>query len=202
MEDQPATRQRSALEKVKPLLGLLAVVLLGVCLAACGGSSGSGASANAAASTTVPNKDRDNDNDENDDDNQVLYYAQAATGSNRQAIESLIVNYYAASAMRNGARACTLLMPFVAESVVESVGQSPGLGGKSCAVVMSKLFKLHHSELATKHAQLKFYSVRANDRKALILLSFAYLPEVRQFILRRDGSGAWKVMSLLDGILE
>jgi hypothetical protein len=187
---------------MRALLGLLAIVLLGMSFTACGGSSGSGSFPHAAASTAAPKKDRDDDDDNNDDDNQVLYYAQAAVGNNRQAIESLIVDYYAASAAENGAKACTLLMPFVAESVVESVGESPGLHGKNCAVVMSKLFKLHHGELATKSAQLKFYSVRASNRKALILLSYAYLPEVRQFILRRDGSGAWRVMSLLDGILE
>lgn len=185
---------------MRTLLALLATMLLSLCLAACGGS-GSSASTHAAASTTAK-KDRDNDSDGGDDDNPVLYYAQATSGANRRAIESLIVDYYAASATENGAKACTLLMPFVAESVVENIGHSPGIEGKSCASVMSKLFKLHHSELATKVAELKFYSVRANSRKALILVSFSYLPEVRQVILRRDSSGTWKVMSLLDGILE
>ncbi len=187
---------------MRPLLGLFAVVLIGVCLTACGGSSGSGTSSRATASTTTPQKDRDDDNDNNDDDNQVLYYAQAASGGNRRAIESLIVRYYAAAAAEKGATACALLYPLVAESVVEKVGQSPGLHGRSCAMVMSKLFKLHHSELAAKSTELKFYSVRAGNRKALILLSFSSVPEVRQFILSRKSGGTWRVLSVLDGFLE
>ncbi len=185
---------------MKAPLCLLLVAALGLCVAACG-SSGSTAP-HGTASTTATKRDRDNDGDNNDDDNAVLYYAQAATGGNRRAIESLIVDYYAAAAAENGAGACTLLMPFVAESVVEDIGHSPGLEGRSCAAVMSSLFKLHHGELAAKSAGLKFYSVRASNRKALILLSFAHLPEVRQFILRRDSSGAWRALSLRDGILE
>jgi hypothetical protein len=173
---------------MKRLLGLLAIVLLSACVAACGSSSngsGSGATANKIK------RDRDNDSDNNDDDNQVLYYGHAADTAERQQIVALITDYFAAAATEDGAKACTLLMPFVAESVVEDISRSPGLSGRTCAVVMTKLFKQHHSELSAKNATLK-----------LTVLSFSVLPEVRTMIERRDSNGDWKVLTLLDGILE
>jgi hypothetical protein len=185
---------------MKPLLGLLAIVLLGLGVAACGSSRASHSSG--AATTATVKKDRDDDGDDNDDDAHVLYYGKAPSAAEKQAIETLVSSYYAASATANGAKACTLLMPFVAEAVVEQIGQNPNLRGRTCATVMSKLFRLHHTLLAGENASLKFYSVRVGDGKALTVLSFANLPEVRQITERHDASGQWKVLDLLDGILE
>src|SRR5665648_8089 len=192
---------------MKPLLGLLAIMLLSLGVAACGGSSkgtdsASHTSSNATATASAPKKDRDDDGDNNDDDNQVLYYGHAPSAAEKQPIVELVTSYYAAAAAEDGAKACTLLLPFVAESVVENIGHSTGLQGKTCAVVMSKLFKLHHTILSGENATLKFYTVRVEGGKALTVLSVANLPEVRQLVERRDGSGAWKVLDLLDGILE
>jgi hypothetical protein len=184
---------------MKPLLVLLAFVLLGLGLAACGGS---GTSHSSGATTTVVKKDRDDDSDNNDDDNQVIYYGHAPSPSERQPIVALVTAYYAAQASEDGAAACRLLMPFVAESVVEDISHSPGLHGRTCAAVMSKLFKLHHTLLSGENASLKFYTVRVDGGKALTVLSFSNLPEVRQLAERRDSSGTWKVLQLLDGILE
>jgi len=70
-------------------------------------------------------------------------------------------------------------------------------------VVMSKLFKQKHRELAIKSATLKFYAVRINGDKALALFSFSELaPEVRQLVERRDSNGTWRVLMLLDDIIE
>ena len=184
---------------MRPLLVLLAILLLGLGPAACGGSS---TSHSTATVTAAVKKDRDDDNDNNDDDDKVIYYGHAPTPAERQPLVTLVTAYYAAQASENGATACRLLMPFVAESVVESVGHSPGLQGKTCAAVMSKLFKLHHTLLSGENASLKFYTVRVKGGKALTLLSFANLPEVRQLSEHRDSSGTWRVMDLLDGILE
>jgi hypothetical protein len=75
------------------------------------------------------------------------------------------------------------------------------LRGKSCAVVLSKLFKQHHKLLGGESATLKVMTVRVEGDKALTVLSFANLPEVRQMTERREGSG-WKIVTLLDGIVE
>jgi hypothetical protein len=184
---------------MKQLLALLAIALLGLSLSACGGSS---ATHSSSAATAAVKKDRDDDGDNNDDDNKVLFYGHAPSLTERQSIVALVTAYYAAAAAEDGAKACTLLMPFVAESVVEDISHGPGLSGKTCATVMSKLFKSKHTLLAGENASLKFYTVRVNGGKGLTVLSFSNLPEVRQLAERRDSSGEWKVLQLLDGILE
>ena len=181
------------------LLGMVAILMLSVGLVACGEGSKS-SSANKSASAQTP--DRDNDSDHNDDDNHILYYGHAPTAAEKGQIVALVTAYYAASAVEDGAKACKLLMPFVAESVVESIGHNAGLRGNSCSVVMSKLFKQHHALLSGESASLKLYTVRVNGGKALTVLSFSNLPEVRQLTERLDEKGEWRVLDLLDGILE
>jgi hypothetical protein len=185
---------------MKSLLALLTIVLLGAGIAACGGSSAATTRSSSSASAS-PKRDRDNDADKNDDDAHVLYYGFAASGAERQAITTLVKHYYAAGAAADGAKACTLLMPFVAESVAENYGHTPALRGKTCAVVMSKLFAQHGKTLAGENATLKFVAVRVEGTKALVVLSFSTLPEVRQIAARKDGA-SWKILQLLDGIIE
>jgi hypothetical protein len=43
--------------------------------------------------------------------------------------------------------------------------------------------------------------VRVEGDKALAVMSFSTLPEVRQISARRDGA-TWKILQLLDGIIE
>jgi hypothetical protein len=191
---------------MRQLVGLLALVTLGLALAACGSSSGHVPPGLAGSSATEPNfsthhNDRDNDGDHNDDDGKVLFYGHAADASDQRASSTLVRSYFAAAAAENGAQACALLAPFVAESVPEEDGHSPQLRGKTCTVVMSKLFKLHHKPLAAKSASLQVIAVRVEDQKALVVLDFPNVPEVRQIAERRI-AGTWRLLDLLDGILE
>lgn len=165
----------------------------------CGGAStGNGGTTNSSAHRRV---DRDDDYDNNDDDAHVLDYGQPATGMTKQALTTLIRRYYAASASEDGAAACRMLLPFLAESVAEQYGHDPGLRGRTCATVMSKLFAQRHHLLAGESATLKFVAVRVGGGHALIVLSFANLPEVRQIRALGEGTN-WHIHDLLDGILE
>lgn len=202
---------------MKTLFGPLAIALLGLGIAACGGSSRdttsqgasntAGGSATAtAASSVAPTQgylknDRDNDGDHNDDDAGVLLYGHAANAANGQTITALVTHYFAAAAAQDGARACSLLAPFIAESVAETYGHTPPLLGRTCAVVMSKLFKQHHGDLVNKNAALHVIRVGLEGNKGLVALYFPTIPEVRQIAVRRSG-GTWKMLELLDGILE
>ncbi|MGH2912055.1 MAG: hypothetical protein ACRDJ3_06220 [Solirubrobacteraceae bacterium] len=188
---------------MKPLVALLTAALLALGVAACGSSNGASSASSAAATAAGSSKlDRDNDNDNNDDDNHVLYYGHEAAPTDRQAIIALLTHYYAAAATNDGAKACPLLMSYLAEAVVEEMGHIPKLRGKSCAVVMSKLFKPRHALLSGENASLKVLTVRVEGDRALTVLSFANLPEVRQMTERLDGNSGWKIVTLLDGILE
>ncbi|MGC2374853.1 MAG: hypothetical protein WA484_13355 [Solirubrobacteraceae bacterium] len=195
------------------LLGTLGVAALGLGLAACGGSNGGTTSHNASSSSSTGaskivesnfsthHNDRDNDGDHNDDDAGILLYGHAAGPADRRISVALVKRYYAAATGEDGAAACPLLVPFIAESVVETDGHSPGLRGKTCAAVMSKLFKLHHRLLAEKNATLKVIGVRVEGNKALVILEFPFIPEAREITERRVGS-TWKLLELLDIMLE
>lgn len=176
------------------LAALLAFALLSIGTSACGGAT-------ASHSSTTVKRDRDNDLDHNDDDAQALDWGHAAGPADRATITSLLTRYYAAAAAEEGATTCHLLMPFMAEAVAEDYGHNTETPGHSCAAVMRKLFALRHQLLVIESASLKIYAMRVGEGKALTFLTFATLPEVREITERRDGS-EWKVLELLDQILE
>lgn len=193
---------------MKPLLGLLACALLIMGLAACGASHGdttvhgvADRPATSGGSKAHRKKDRDNDEDNNDDDYHVLDFGHVADAADNQTIKSILVRYFAIAASGDGARACSMLTPFIAESVVEVDGHAPVLRGHSCAVVMSKLFKQHHVELVGKSAGLKVVRVGVEGDRSIVALEFSEIPVVRQISLRRVGN-RWTVLDLLDGLLE
>lgn len=181
---------------------------LGLILTACGSAS-TGAGTDDGTSPTVlvrPNfsthhNDRDNDGDHNNDDGKVLDYGHTADTTDRLASIALVKRYFAAAADTNGTAGCKMLVPLIAETIVEDDGHSSELRGTTCAVVLSKLFALHHRELKMKNATLKIIEVRAQGTKELIVLDFPTIPEVRQITARQIKS-SWKLMDLLDGILE
>jgi hypothetical protein len=190
---------------VRAWLVVTALGALGLGLTACGNSSANNTStASSDVSAVVPpnftthNNDRDNDGDHNDDDGKVLYYGHAADAADRQAGVALATSYFAAAASANGAAGCALLVPFIAESVAD---ENPALAARTCPAALSKLFELHHRLLAEKHATLKVMAVRIEDNRGLVILDFPTIPEVRQLTERRIGD-TWKLMDLLDGILE
>ncbi len=189
------------------LLGMLAALALGLGLAACGDSGGSSVASTDAASTSAApnfsthNNDRDNDGDHNNDDEKVLYFGHAADAADQHYLVALVTRYFAAAAGERGAAVCHMLVPFIAEAVAEQDGRSPGLYGKTCAVVLSKLYKQHHSLQVQKHATLRIIGVRVEGDRALAILDFPSIPEVRQIAERRV-AGAWKLLDLQDGIIE
>jgi hypothetical protein len=215
---QPTLSARSAGDCARCLLGAIAVAALGMGVASCGGSSDLAASRrpSSAVSTgrhvahsvevvpsylTSPAKDRDEDADRNDDDEASLSYGRPASRTDRLSSVVLIKRYFIAAAAGDGRAACGLLVPFIAESVVEMDGHSPELRGKTCPVVLSKLFRRHHRLLAEKNASLRVDAVRVQGQKALAVLDFPAIPVVRLMTERRVGH-AWRLLPLLDGMLE
>jgi len=172
---------------------------------ACGSGGGTNRVVDAAASTvvssTTPKRDRDDDRDNNDDDWHVLQFGQVPVGAEKQAIETLVHDYFAAAVTASGRKACSLLAPFVAESVAESEGRSAALRGSTCAQVMTKLFELNHAELARKVPTLRVMRIGIQGTHSLVALDMPAIPIVHQVILRQVG-GRWTMRSLLDGILE
>jgi hypothetical protein len=194
---------------------LLAVCLaaLGMGLSTCGGETGTTRSGSGRVGTTStsysPNgnplphvKDsNDLDNDPNsNDDSPIVGYGHAASASEFHAIAMLIKRYYRAAAADEGAKACSMLLSTFAETVAEEDGTAsdrPYLRGKTCPVVLSKLFKLRHHEISAQLPSMKVTLARVGSETALVLLSVSTTPEPQKISVAREGS-AWKMKELLD----
>lgn len=181
-------------------LCILASLALGLGVCACG-NSGAGPSRAAGVHAAVHRTDFDNDSDHNDDDAKVLAYGHAAGPAERQIAVALTKSYFAAAAAENGARACQLLAPFLAETVFETDGSALALHSHTCAAVMSKLFQVRHQLLVEKSASIKVIVVRVKGNRMLVVLEFPPIPEARQIEERRI-EGRWTVFALFDSIIE
>ncbi|HEX3548397.1 MAG TPA: hypothetical protein VHU62_17805 [Mycobacterium sp.] len=181
------------------------VALLTVLLVTgCGGSRN--ATTTAEATAGVPaylthGTDRDNDGDRNDDDLGTIDFGHAADAADLRESTALLTRYFAAAATGDGHTGCALLLPFVAEALPEQDAPTPQLRHSSCAVVLSRLFAMRHALLAVKHTSLRVAAVRVQGDRALAVLDFPAIPEVRQMTERRVG-GRWRLLSIFDGILE
>jgi hypothetical protein len=184
---------------------LTAVVVLSLigltgCGGGAGGSTGTGGTVKQLTSR-LPKDSADGDNDAtSDDDTLVLDYGHPASPSEQASIATVVKAYYAAAADEDGREACRLLYPIVAESVPDDYGRPPApraLRGKTCAVVMSKLFRRHHRDLVAESRTLKVTSVHVGEEKALVVMSFGTTPEPRRIPVHRLGR-AWRIMELLD----
>lgn len=196
---------------MKSMVILLATALLGTGSGACG-DSGQGANSASVASTGSPassivESHASTSTNESEahglydgDDGPVLDYGHTANAVDWQAITALVKRYFAAAAVEDGAKACSLLYFFVAESVADDYGHTPSLRGRTCAEVMSKLFKQHHRELAIENATLKVITVKVEGDKALEVMQFATWLRARKIPVRRERS-TWKILELLDGAL-
>jgi hypothetical protein len=135
------------------------------------------------------------------DNGGVTGYGKAAAPTEKRAITKLVERYYAAAAAGDGGSACALIYSRLARAVPDEYGRSPGpvaWRGKTCAVVVSKLFKQLHRQVAMDVAALEVRSVRVNARHGLALLGFGRLSEERVISVEREGD-VWKMGVLLDG---
>jgi hypothetical protein len=180
------------------------VIVASASTSACGGGRAAPRTSSrvpaASQSSLVGDTDAPSDKAYDGDDNSIHYYGRPATVAEEQAVARLVERYYAVAAARDGARACSLLHPMLAGSVVEQYGGSfgpPELRGKTCAVVMSKLFKEHRNRLAVDAATLRVTGVRVGGGQGYALLSWAEMP-IGYIPIRREGD-EWKVGALLGG---
>ena len=184
---------------MRSLLASLAMVLLSIGATACGRanrtSESAGLVSRASSNATGPEtSDAEEDRSHADSDDRVLHFGQVASAPDRRAVTMLLKGYYAAAAAGDGAAGCSLLYSTIAGTVVEDYGRSPGppaLRGKSCAVVISKLFMQHRRQLAAQVATMQLTGVRVKNDQGLAFLNFGGLTN-RYMPVHREG-GIWKV---------
>lgn len=192
--------------RLSSLLACSALVLAGLTVAGCGGANNaSSTSRQQSSSTHLLARDGDDDIDSlgqgrYDTDNDANpTFGPAASASERQAIIALIKRYYAAAVEDEGARACSMLYPLIAEAVVEEhrPGKgSPALRGGTCAQVAAKVFAQRHRELVADAATLRVGWIQRQARQAVTLVHFG---PTRELIVRlHQAHGSWQMNDLLD----
>jgi hypothetical protein len=190
---------------MRPLLAPLAVVLLSTGAFACGGTNKNTGS---TPSTTAPNgvspvRNLEDDNDGDNDNELVRSFAPEASAADTRTVTALVKRYYAAAYADDGATACSLLYTPLAKVIANEYGHSPdtqALHGKTCAAVLSKLFKQEHRRLAAEVAIMKVSTVRVSGNNGLVMLYFSGTRPERYFAVEREG-GIWKMDTLLDNRL-
>jgi hypothetical protein len=149
------------------------------------------------ADEDVPNSPYDGD------DNEIRYYGRAANAPEAQAVIALIDRYYKAAAQDDGAVACSLLDASLTRSLVEEqaqVSDQARSSGKTCATLMSEMFKHVPRRSAADFAAVEVTGVRVQGDEGLALLRLQ-TSEVRDIPVSREG-GAWKVEAFLDSGLS
>jgi hypothetical protein len=164
------------------------------------------ASASTASTTGAPREDRDKDYGDGDgdgyfdhDDYDTVNYPQTADATDTQAVTALVKRYFKAAAAADGATGCSLIYSLFAETIPETLGLppsgTPSLYGKTCAVVMTKLFKQNHRRLVAETATLQVAAVRVNRMRGFALLHFNGIPA--QSIQLHLERGVWKINETL-----
>lgn len=185
------------------------VLALASIVTGCGGSSAdSGFHARGVRVATVAglprivfksDADMDSDSYGTEPDDESEPFGHPASAADARAIAALVRRYYAAAVRDNGAAACRLLYSSLAESVPEDYGQSSGpagLHGKTCAVVLSKLFAQTRERLRADSVTLRVVAVRVDLKRGSARLSFG-MGKPSQYMLLHRERGAWKTSTLL-----
>ncbi len=184
--------------KTRSLFTSLTIALLGQVLLACGGV---GMRIHSGASTgLVKDWDHDGDFDNVHVHDNDLYFGHSATPTARQTVTAVLERYYAAAAADDGVRACLLLYAPLADEIPIVYGRSPPgppeLRGKTCSMVMTKLFKQHRPRLVVDSATLDMTGLLVEGERGLALLRFRTMGNRHMFVQREHG--IWKVNELLD----
>jgi hypothetical protein len=186
-------------------IALAALVLAGFGAVGCGRATPasrvpSNAAAADAAGTSAPGRTAAGDGayDDNHDDYEVLYYGHAADAAETHVIVGAVRRYYAAAIAGDGAMACSMLSPSMARSAPEDYGRAPGpaylRGSKTCATVMSRLFRHVHKELT---GTIRVTGVRIGGARAFALLRSQRLPY--PYVSLGHEGGAWRIQQLVGG---
>jgi len=132
------------------------------------------------------------------DDEHILDYGRPARAAEAASMIAAVRRYYATAAAGDGAVACGQLSAGFAPSVVSTYGHVSGLtvsGGRSCATVMTALFRALHQQLSGQHAALRTGVARVEADSGRVLVGFRAAWPDHYMQLRRE-RGAWKIAEL------
>jgi ketosteroid isomerase-like protein len=134
------------------------------------------------------------DDPASNDDEPVIDFGHAASAADQKAIALLIRRFYTATSAADGRAICSLVYDVVAETIPEKYEQAPGLKGKTCAEVMSKVFAPLRRQTERDRRKLKVTRVRVEGPRGLVMVYLGKRPEP-YFLVHRQGA-AWKMQRL------
>jgi len=130
----------------------------------------------------------------------ILNYGREASATELRAVAALLERYYTVAANDDGAAACPMLVPSVANSLAEDFGDTVDLpflrGGKTCKAILTKMFAHRHALLAVEHAGFDLYSLRVHRSGGYAILRFPNMTE-REILVGRE-KGSWKLDAMVD----
>jgi len=134
------------------------------------------------------------------DDYSPLHYGYPARAAEKKAIVSLLLRYYSAAAAGDGVRGCLLIYGYalVGETAPEFARRrkAPTLTAKSCAVVMTRLFRRRRHELVGDLRDFRVSRIGVYGRNGTVILRFGRkFPHALDIRKRR---GNWRVGLLFD----
>jgi ketosteroid isomerase-like protein len=133
------------------------------------------------------------------DDNSSRLYGHAARIREKQVLTAVVKHYFAAASAGDGATACSLFKSNYGKAIPEDYGQAPGpayMRGKTCAAVMSLLFKHLHARFADS---AEVTDVRVDGNRALVLLGSKTVPA--SYVTLERQHSVWGIVGLLSTTL-
>ncbi len=136
------------------------------------------------------------------DDTNLANYSHSASVTETRVVALLVRRYLVDAAAADGTKACSMLLASVAgtvPAVLGGVGEPPYSRGKTCAEVLSKIFRFYHGQLTVEAQVLRVLRVGVKGDKGLALLTAktrSRFPE-RVIALQRE-HGTWKIDGVLD----
>jgi len=130
------------------------------------------------------------------DDEPLLNFGHAAYSREREAITTLVKNYYSVAANSNGSRGCRLFSALLSERLPEEYGHIAQLRGSGCSTVLSKLFRSRRRRLRAQSKSLEIERIRVENDQGVILLRFG-TAVVRHLSVLRE-RGAWTINMVFD----
>jgi hypothetical protein len=144
--------------------------------------------------------DSDSDTYPGEPDNEHELLGRPVRAGDARAVAALVRRYYAAAARGDGAAACRLIYAPTAEAIPAVYGGPGGpayLRGKTCAAVLSKLFRHYHKRLSAEDTALRVVAVRVYLTRGSAQFGFGGKKPTRYIMVHRE-RGAWKMFMMLD----
>ncbi len=136
------------------------------------------------------------------DDSDLVEYRHSASVAETRAVATLVRRYLSAAAAADGTQACSMVLPSIAKtvaSVLTGAGEPPYSRGKTCAEVLSKIFRFYHAQLAAEAHLLRVVKLGRKGNKGLAVLTarptMAF--PIRVMAVQRY-DGVWKIDGVLD----